>query len=170
MSQAKRMKLAVKPIPEGYHAITTCLTVKEADRAIDFYKKAFGAEEVMRVNGPDGHSVMHAELKIGDSRCFIADEIEEMGNRSPDSLGGSSSGIYLYVRDADAVFKKAVDAGAVVKEPLTDMFWGDRCGTVQDPSGYFWTIATHKEDVSPEDMKDRHDKWMEEMKRGKSAN
>lgn len=170
MKLAKKLGLAVKPIPEGYHSITSCMTVKDCARAIDFYKKAFGAEEIMRVHGPDGHTVMHAELKIGDSRYFLADEMKEMGNRSPDTLGGTSSGIYLYVRDADAVFKKAVDAGAVVKEPIKDMFWGDRCGAVRDPSGYEWTIATRKEDLSPEEMKHRHEEWLEEMKKtGKSA-
>jgi PhnB protein len=168
MKAARNITVAVKPIPEGYHSITTCMTVKNADRAIDFYKKAFGAEEILRIPGPDGHGVMHAELKIGDSRCFISDEIKEMGNRSPESLGGSPAGIYLYVRDADATYKKAVAAGAAVKEPLRDMFWGDRCGTVSDPYGYAWTVATHKEDVSPEDMKRRQSEWLKSLKTGKT--
>ncbi|MBP2673730.1 MAG: uncharacterized protein H6Q84_570 [Deltaproteobacteria bacterium] len=164
MKAAKNLGLAVKPIPEGYHSITTCMTVKDADRAIEFYKKAFGAEELLRVAGPDGHGVMHAELKIGDSRYFIADEIREMGNRSPESLGGSPAGIYLYVRDAEETYKKAVAAGAAAREPVQDMFWGDRCGTVRDPYGYDWTVATHKEDVSPEELKRRHAEWIKGMK------
>ncbi|MBE0602814.1 MAG: VOC family protein [Deltaproteobacteria bacterium] len=168
MKEARKLSVAVKPIPEGYHSITACMTVKGAGKAIDFYKRAFGAEELMRVPGPDGLGVMHAELKIGDSRYFIADEMKEMGNRSPETLGGSPSGIYLYVKDADAVFKKAVDAGAVVREPLRDMFWGDRCGTVRDPFGYDWTVATHKEDVSPSELEHRVEECHKDMKSGKN--
>jgi len=168
MKEARKLTVAVKPIPEGYHSITACMTVKGAGKAIDFYKQAFGAEELLRVPGPDGLGVMHAELKIGDSRYFIADGMKEMGNRSPETLGGSPSGIYLYVGDADAAFRKAVDAGAIVKEPLRDMFWGDRCGTVRDPFGYDWTVATHKEDVPPSEMKQRMEEWLKDMKSGKN--
>ena len=168
MKEARKLTVAVKPIPEGYHSITACMTVKGAGKAIDFYKRAFGAEELLRVPGPDGLDVMHAELKIGDSRYFIADEMKEMGNLSPETLGGSPSGIYLYVGDADAAFGKAVEAGAVVREPLRDMFWGDRCGTVCDPFGYDWTLATHKEDVSPSELKHRMEEWLKDMKSGKS--
>jgi len=168
MKAAKKLTVAVKPIPEGYHAITPFLTVRGADRAIDFYRRAFGAEELSRMPGPDGQSVMHAELKIGDSRIFLCDEIPGMGCRSPQSLGGSASGIYLYVRDADETFRKAAALGATVKRPLEDAFWGDRCGTVTDPFGYDWSVATHKEDVPPEEMKRRMGDFLEEMKAGKS--
>ncbi|MEW6721117.1 MAG: VOC family protein [Thermodesulfobacteriota bacterium] len=169
MEKARKLSVAVKPIPEGYHSITACMTVKDAAKAIDWYKKAFGAEEYYRVHGPDGRCVMHAELKIGDSKYFIADEIPEMGNKSPETLGGSPYGIYLYVKDVDEAYKKAVDAGAAVKEPLKDMFWGDRCGTVCDPYGYCWTLATHKEDVPPEEMKHRHEEWIKEWSKGKES-
>lgn len=168
MKAAKKMTVAVKPIPEGYHSITPYLTVRGADRAIDFYRRAFGAEELVRMPGPDGKGIMHAELKIGDSRFFLGEEMPGMACRSPESLGGSASGIYLYVRDVDEVCRKAVEAGATVKQPIEDMFWGDRCGTVTDPFGCVWSIATHKEDVPPEDMKHRHEEWLERMKAGKA--
>ncbi len=160
MKTAKKISLAVKPIPEGYHAITPYMTVRQADRAIDFYRKAFGAEVILRMVGPDGRSVMHAELKIGDSRFFLSDEVPGMECRSPESLGGSPAGIYLYVRDADLVCRKAVEAGAAVKQPMSDMFWGDRCGTIVDPFGCVWSIATHKEDLSPEEIERRRDEWL----------
>lgn len=168
MKEARKLSPAVKPIPEGYHSMTACMTVKGAGKAIDFYKKAFGAEELLRVPGPDGNEIMHAELAIGDSRFFIADEMKDMCNPSPETLGGSPSGIYLYVHDADAAFGKAVAAGAVVRSPLQDMFWGDRCGTVRDPFGYDWTVATHKEDVPPPEIERRKREWLEGMKGGKS--
>ncbi len=117
MKAARKFTLAVKPIPEGYHSITPYLTVRGADRAIDFYRRAFGAEELGRMNGPDGKTVMHAELKIGDSRLFLGDEVPGMDCRSPETLGGSPSGIYLYVRDVDETFRNAVAAGATVKTP-----------------------------------------------------
>jgi len=168
MKAAKKLTVAVKPIPDGYHSITPCLTVKGADRAIDFYRRAFGAEELGRMNGPDGKTVMHAELKIGDSRFFLGDEIPGMGNRSPQSLGGTPSGIYLYVRNVDETFRKAVEAGATVKRPLEDMFWGDRTGSLLDPYGHIWDLATHREDVPPEEMERRGRDFLKKMEGGKS--
>ena len=155
MKAARKLTVAVKPIPEGYHTITPFLTVRGADRAIDFYRKAFGAEELGRMNGPDGKTVMHAELKIGDSRVFLGDEIPGMDCSSPETLGGSPSGFYLYVRDVDEAFHKAVAAGATVKRPLENMFWGDRTGSLLDPFGHKWDLATRVEDVPPEEMQRR---------------
>ena len=144
----------VKPIPEGYHTATPYLIVKDAARAIEFYKKAFGATELMRMSGPGG-KIGHAEIKIGDSPIMLADEVPGMGFRSPESLGGSPISILLYVEDVDVVFSEALDAGAKVQRPVADQFYGDRTGGVTDPFGHVWYIATHKEDVSPEEMKKR---------------
>jgi PhnB protein len=150
--------MAVKPIPDGYHSITPYLIVQGAAAAIDFYKKVFGATEVFRVPGPGG-KVGHAELQFGDSRIMLADEHPEMGAKAPGSFGGTPVGLMLYVADVDARFNRAVAAGATVNKPLADQFYGDRSGTVTDPFGHQWTIATHTEDVSPEEM-DRRMKAM----------
>ena len=144
----------VKPIPEGYHTATPYLIVKDAARAIEFYKKAFGATELMRMPGTGG-KIGHAEIKIGDSPIMLADEVPGMGFRSPESLGGSPISILLYVEDVDVVFSEALAAGAKVQKPVADQFYGDRSGGVTDPFGHVWYIATHKEDVSPEEMKKR---------------
>ncbi|MGA8753730.1 MAG: VOC family protein [Candidatus Deferrimicrobium sp.] len=169
MKAAGKLTVAVKPIPEGYHSITPHLTVRGAARAIDFYRRAFGAEELGRMHGPDGKTVMHAELKIGDSRFFLADEVPGTDcQRSPQTLGGSPAGIYLYVRDVDEMFRKAVNAGATVKRPLEDMFWGDRTGSVLDPFGHTWDLATRREDVPPEEMKRRGEEFFRKMEGGKS--
>lgn len=144
--------MAVKPIPEGYHSVTPHLCVKGAERAIEFYKKAFSATE--RMVQPGGR-VGHAEIQIGDSVIMLADEFPEMDARSPQSLGGSPVSIYLYVEDVDTTFKQAVAAGATVKRPLADQFYGDRVGGVTDPFGHAWWLSTHKEDLSPEEMKKR---------------
>jgi PhnB protein len=168
MKAAKKLSVAVKPIPQGYHSVTPYLTVRGADRAIDFYRKAFGAEEIGRMNGPDGKTVMHAELKIGDSRIFLGDEVPGMGCSSPETLGGSSAGIYLYVRDVDETFRKAVAAGATVKRSPEDMFWGDRTGSVLDPFGHKWDLATHQEDVPPEEMQRRGAEFFRRMEGGKT--
>lgn len=144
----------VKPIPEGYHTVTPYLIVKNAARAIEFYKKAFGATELMRMAEPSGR-IGHAEIRIGDSPIMLADEVPEMGFRSPESLGGSPVSILLYVEDVDAVFSQAVATGAKVQRPVADQFYGDRTGGVTDPFGHIWYIATHKEDVSPEEMRKR---------------
>ncbi len=148
------MMSKVKAIPEGYHTATPYLIVKDASRAIDFYKRAFGATELMRMPGPGG-KIGHAEIKIGDSPIMLADEVPGMGFRSPESLGGSPISILLYVEDVDAVFSEAVAAGAKVQRPVADQFYGDRTGGVTDPFGHVWYIATHKEDVSSEEMKKR---------------
>jgi PhnB protein len=148
------MPPAVKPIPEGYHAITPYLVVKNGAQAIDFYKKIFGATEVMRMPMPDGR-IGHAQLRIGDSHIMLADEFPERGNVGPQSLGNSTVGILVYVDDCDATYKKSIDAGATVLQPIQDQFYGDRSGTIQDPFGHKWTIATHKEDVTPEEMQKR---------------
>jgi PhnB protein len=144
----------VKPIPEGYHTVTPYLIVKNAARAIEFYKKAFGATELMRMAEPSGR-IGHAEIRIGDSPIMLADEVPEMGFRSPESFGGSPVSILLYVEEVDAVFNQAVAAGAKVQRPVADQFYGDRTGGVTDPFGHIWYIATHKEDVSPEEMRKR---------------
>ncbi len=152
----------VKPIPDGYHTVTPYLIVRNADRAIDFYKRAFGARELMRMPGPDG-KVMHAELKIGDSIVFLSDEFPERGHHSPESLGGTGGSIFLYVRDVDAAFKRAIDAGARVVMPLADMFWGDRYGQLADPFGHEWGLGTHKEDLTPREIARRQEAF---VKRG----
>ena len=147
----------MNPIPDGYHSVTPYLSIKGASDAIAFYKKAFGAEELVRMPMPDGR-VGHAELQIGNSRIMLADEMPEMGDavtKSPRTLGGVTSGLCLYLADCDAVYKRAIDAGATAKRPLADQFYGDRSGVVEDPFGHIWTIATHVEDVSPEEMKKR---------------
>ncbi len=143
-----------KPIPDGYHSITPYLIIKGAAAAIDFYKQAFGALELMRMAQPDGR-VGHAELKIGDSVIMLADEFPELQTVGPKTLGNSPVGILLYVDDVDTVFAKALSLGATVNKPLADQFYGDRNGTVIDPFGHKGTIATHKEDVSPEEMERR---------------
>lgn len=143
--------MAVKPIPDGYHTVTAYLIVKDAARALEFYKKAFSATELMRLPGPDG-KVMHAEIKVGDSPIMLADEFPEMGARSPQSLGGSPVSILLYVEDVDARFNQAIAAGATVQRAVRDQFYGDRSGTLVDPFGHVWSIATHTEDVSPTEM------------------
>lgn len=144
----------VRPIPQGYRTVTPYLTLTDAGRAIDFYKRAFGAQEVMRMEAPGG-KIGHAEIKIGDSMIMLADEMPGSGSRSPQSLGGTTSGIFLYVENADAVFNQAVSAGAKVESPLADMFWGDRYGRLKDPFGHSWSVATHKEDVAPAEMSKR---------------
>ena len=147
------MNNRVRPIPSGHHTLTPHLVVKGASKAIEFYKKAFGAEEVGRLSGPDGKSVMHADLKIGDSHVFLVDECPEMGSRAPDSIGGTPVTIHMYVEDVDAAFGKAVAAGAEVRMPLSDMFWGDRYGVLSDPFGHSWSLATHKQDLTPEQIR-----------------
>jgi len=156
------MARSKQPIPSGFHTVTPYLTVRDAAAAIDFYKKALGAEEIMRMPTPDG-KIGHAELKIGDSIIFLADEFPQMGNKSPQTLGGCTGGLYLYVEDVDKAFKRATDAGATTKMPVTDMFWGDRYGQVTDPFGHLWSLSTHVEDVSPEEMEKRSKEWAAQM-------
>lgn len=151
------MASKVRPIPDGYHSLTAYLSIKGAADAIAFYKKAFDAQEIYRLAMPDGR-IGHAELQIGDSRLMLADEMPEMADaiaKSPRTLGGVASGLNIYVEDVDTRFQRAVEAGATVKRPLTNQFYGDRSGTVEDPFGHIWTIATHVEDVSPEEINKR---------------
>ena len=143
--------MPVKPIPDGYHTITPYLIVQGAAAAIDFYKKAFGATELMRMPMPGG-KIGHAEIQIGNSRLMMADEFPEMGAKAPPAFGGSPVGLMVYVEDVDAVFNRAVAAGAKVKKAVADQFYGDRSGQLTDPFGHEWTVATHKEDLTMEEI------------------
>jgi PhnB protein len=153
--------MAVKPIPDGYHA-TPYLAVDDAAKAIEYYKKAFGANERVRMNTPDG-KIGHAELEIGDSLIMLADPFPQATTRSPKELGGTSASVFMYVEDVDAVVKRAVDQGATVTMEVADQFWGDRFGSVTDPFGHSWAIATHVEDVSPEEVAERAKEAMAAM-------
>ena len=149
------MPAKAKPIPEGHHTVTPHLIMRDAAKAIDFYKKAFGAEEVFRMPGPDGKTIMHAELKIGNSMIFLADEFPTMGCVGPATLKGSPVTLHLYVENVDTFFNRAVKAGAKATMPVQDMFWGDRYGKLEDPFGHHWSVATHVEDVSPQECAKR---------------
>ena len=151
--------MAVKPIPDGFHTITPHLIIKGAAEAIEFYKKAFGAEEIMRMPSPDG-KLMHAEIKIGDSRLMLADEFPDWGKVGPQSIGGSPVVVHLYVKDCDAAFNQAVEAGAKPTMPPADMFWGDRYGALEDPYGHHWSVATHTQDLTPEQIAEAAGKAM----------
>lgn len=159
------MPKAVRAIPEGYHTITPQITCRNAQRAIEYYKQVFGATELNRAPGPDG-KIMHAELQIGDSRIMLNDEFPGM-NEAPDASKPSSSSLFFYTENVDAVFERAVKAGATVKMPVTNMFWGDRYGTFNDPFGHRWGIATHVEDVAPDEMQRRMEEAAKQM--GKRA-
>jgi PhnB protein len=150
--------MAVAPIPAGYHSVTPYLVIDGAAKAIDFYKKAFNAEELFRMPMPDG-KVAHAEIKIGDSPIMMADEQEEY--KGPHSHGGTPVSLMIYVKDVDRVFKQAIAAGGKEQRPVVDQFYGDRSGTLVDPFGHVWTVATHVEDVSPEEMDKRMAKMMQ---------
>jgi PhnB protein len=158
------MAKAKNAVPEGHHTITPQLTLDNAAQAIEWYKQALGAEEMGRALGPDG-KVMHAELRIGDSRVMLNDAM--MGGKGPQALGGSPMSLWLYVDDCDALFNRAVKAGGQVARggmgEMQDQFWGDRSGTFTDPHGYTWTIATHKEDLTPEEMQQRQDAFMKQF-------
>ena len=147
--------MAVKRVPDGYHRVTAHLTVRDAAALIEFYKKAFGAVERRRAPGPDGKSIMHAEIQIGDSIIFLNDEFPEMGALSPVGSQTTPVTLHLYVEDADKQFEQALAAGAVVVMPLADQFWGDRYGIVRDPSGHQWSIGSHMEDLTPQQMQER---------------
>lgn len=151
-----------KPIPDGFHSVTPYLIVKNAPAAIEFYTKALGATEVLRLSMPDG-SIAHAEIKIGDSHVMIGEECPEWGSRSATTLGGTPVGLCVYVTDVDASFAQAVAAGASVERPVIDQFYGDRSGTVVDPYGHKWTLATHIEDMTAEDMQRRMMEWLAQM-------
>jgi PhnB protein len=162
------MPSQAKSIPQGSHSVTPYLTLSHAARALDFYKRAFGAQELMRMDGPDG-KIGHAEIKIGDSKIMLADEMPGGGSQSPQSLGGTTGGIFLYVDNVDTVFSQAVSAGAKAEAQPTDMFWGDRFGRLKDPFGHSWSIATHKEDVAPAEMEKRMKEFMSKQEHQTSS-
>jgi PhnB protein len=147
--------MAVKPVPEGYHSATPYLVIDGAARAIEFYQKAFGAVEKFRMPDPKTNRIGHAEILIGNSHIMMADEFPEMGYKSPRSLGGTPVSILLYVPDVDATVERAVKLGAKIEKPVQNQFYGDRMGSIEDPFGHKWSIATHIEDVSPEEMQRR---------------
>ena len=157
------MAKAKRAIPEGHHTVTPTLSLDNAVQSIAWYKKALGADEISRAVGPDG-KILHAEVRIGDSPIMLHDA---MGAKGPKALGGSPASLWIYVEDCDALFNRAKAAGAKVEDgpmgQMQDQFWGDRCGAIVDPEGYTWTIATHKEDLTPEEMKKRQDAWMEQF-------
>ena len=148
------MSNKVKPVPDGYHTATPYLTIRGAAAAIDFYKRAFGAKELFRMPSPDG-KIMHAEITIGDSHIMLADESDAAETKAPQTLKGSTAGIFLYLKDVDTAFKQALTAGAKETMPVQNMFWGDRFGKLTDPFGHRWMLATHIEDVSPAEMEER---------------
>ena len=154
--------MAVKPIPEGYHSVTPYLAVEDAAQAIEYYKKAFGAVEQVRMDAPGG-KIGHAELKIGDSHVMLSDPFPQASTKPPKELGGTTCGVFMYVEDVDATVKQAVDAGATVTMEVADQFWGDRFGSITDPFGHSWSIATHVEDVPPEEMAERAKEAMAAM-------
>jgi PhnB protein len=146
--------MATKPIPEGYHTLTPYLAVDDAAQAIEYYKKAFGAKERARMEAPDG-KIAHAEIEIGDSLVMLSDPFPQATTRPPKELGGTSASVFMYVEDVDAVVKRAVDEGATMTMEVADQFWGDRFGSIQDPFGHSWSIATHIEDLTPEEISER---------------
>jgi PhnB protein len=154
--------MAPKPIPEGYNTVTPYLAVDDAAAAIEYYTKVFGAKESVRMDGPDG-GIAHAELDIGDSKIMLSDPFPQASTRTPKELGGTSASIFMYVEDVDAIVKKAVDEGATITMEVQDQFWGDRYGSIKDPFGHAWSIATHVEDVPPEEMDERAKAAMAQM-------
>lgn len=151
--------MAVNYIPDGYHTATTYLIIKGAASALEFYRNAFNATELFRMEGPDGR-IAHAEIKIGDSPIMLADEHPQMGFVGPETLGGTGSGLMLYVEDVDAAAERAIAAGAQVVKPVQDQFYGDRSGTFKDPFGHLWTLSTHKEDLTIEEIRARAESMM----------
>ena len=156
--------MPVKPIPEGYHSVTPYLIVKGGAKAIEFYKKAFGATEIMRLEGTGG-SLGHAEIRIGNSPVMLADEYPEMGFRSPQTLGGAGVSLMVYVEQVDAVFQRAIATGAKELRAVQNQFYGDRSGTLQDPFGHVWTISTHVEDIPPEEMHRRSQEMVKQAQK-----
>jgi uncharacterized glyoxalase superfamily protein PhnB len=154
--------MTVQAVPKGYHTLTPYLTVRDAERAIEFYKQAFGAEVKGAMKGPDG-KIMHAELRIGDSLFMLADEFPEFGSLSPKSTGGAGMGLHIYIEDVDSAFDRAVKAGATVEMPVADMFWGDRYGKLADPFGHKWSIGTHIQDMSAEEIEEAQSEFMKQM-------
>jgi PhnB protein len=163
------MAVSAKPIPEGFHTVTPALVVRDAVKAIDFYKKALGAQELVRMPSPDG-KIMHAELKIGNSIIFLSEEMPMPGSvKSPQTLGGCTCTLNVYVPNVDETFKQAISAGGKESMPVADQFWGDRYGSLVDPFGYSWGIATHKEDLSPAEMRERSQQFFARMAQQKTA-
>lgn len=154
-----RSRRKVSPIPKGYQTVTPGLALRNAADAIEFYKKAFGAKEKMRMPGPDGRTIMHAEIVIGNSHIMLGEEMPEMNHLSPQSLNGTPVNFYVYVKDVDKAFEQAVKAGATAVMPVMDMFWGDRQGTLKDPFGHSWGLATRKRNVSGKEMKKAAEEW-----------
>jgi PhnB protein len=154
--------MTTQPIPEGYHTLTTYLTIENAAEAIDYYKDVFGAKERIRMEAPDG-KIGHAELEIGDSLLMLSDAFPGATSRPPTELGGTTAGAFMYVEDVDAVVKRAVESGATITMEIADQFWGDRFGTITDPFGHSWSIATHVEDVSADEIAERAKAAMAEM-------
>jgi PhnB protein len=163
------MSESVKIIPEGYHSVNPYLVVRNADRAIEFYKRAFGAEERFRMHGPDNKAIMHAELKIGDSVFMLTEESPDMKTLSPESIGGSPVSLYIYVKDVDSIFNQAVSEGATILHPVNDQFYGDRSGYLKDPFGHLWSIATHKKDLSPDELRKAGQAFFEQKSKAKAA-
>ncbi len=155
--------MAVKKIPDGFNTVSAYLVVNNSVEALDFYQKAFGAETVSRMPGPDGKSTMHAEMRIGNSTVMLTDENPQWEMKSPHTLGGSPSSLHIYVEDADKLFDRAVKAGCTVKAPLMNAFWGDRYGKLEDPFGHQWGIATHIEDLSEREIGKRAAEWFANM-------
>ncbi len=155
----------VNPIPQGMHTLTPNLVIRDCAKAIDFYKRALGAQEVSRMPAPDGKSVWHAELRIGDSIVFMNDEMPGMGRPAPTADAPVPVTMWLYVPDTDAAFRRAVDAGAKSVMPPADMFWGDRCGSVADPFGYLWSFATHQKDLTVEEMRRAGEEFARSMQK-----
>lgn len=151
--------MSTSPIPPGYHTVTPAIVVRNAPEAIEFYKRAFGAVEQSRMIGPDG-TIAHAEIRIGDSNIMLGEENPAWGTKSPLSTNGTHGSLHIYVPDADAAFERAIEAGATVRYPLEDAFWGDRYGKVTDPYGHEWGIATHVRDVPPDEMQRAGEEWM----------
>jgi uncharacterized glyoxalase superfamily protein PhnB len=157
------MASQVKPIPDGFNSISAYLIVKDSVEAMEFYSKAFGGETITRMPGPDGKGTLHAEMRIGNSVLMLSDENPDWGTKSPLTMGCTTVHLHLYVEDADAAFNQAVAAGCEVTQPISDVFWGDRYARVNDPFGHAWSIATHTEDLTPEELDERAKKFLAEM-------
>lgn len=157
------MAKKAQPIPKGYHTVTPSIFVAGAAKAIEFYKKAFGAQEVMRFPGPDGKTIMHAEIRVGDSNIMLGDEMPEQGARGPKTIGGTPVSFFIYGDNVDAAWKRAVDAGATPIMPLADQFWGDRTGCLEDPFGHHWWLAQHVQDLTPEELQQAADNFFSQL-------
>jgi PhnB protein len=168
-NKKKRAKPKVNAIPKGYHSVTPVLIVKGAEQAIEFYKKAFDAKELHRAYVPGGNIIMHAEIQIGDSPIMLNDEFPEMNCKSPQSVGGASTALYVYVKDVEKIFTQAAAAGAMVTMPAMDAFWGDRTGQLIDPYGHVWSFATRKRNLSPKEMQNAQEEWLVEMAKGQQV-